>query len=256
MPSSQCVRRELRERRRREVDRVPRELRVRDVTLDALDGQRAGQRAAPAVLDHVAEPIDGGRLADDAIVDALARGGELLDHLDRPVDRRPFFVGGDEQRDRARRVRMRCDERLDGGDERGERGLHVGGAAAVQPAVALGRHERIRLPLRQRAGRHDVGVPGEADERARRSPAPPSVLDRVRRERLGAKAERGEARRHQLLAAGVVGRERPPRDQLARQRERFARKAVRRGRLDEVHAEDGTSRCSRVPKGRRRGARG
>ena len=94
-----------------EMNRIARELRIRDVALHALDGQRAGQRAAPAVLDHVAQRVDRRRLADDAIVDALAARGQLLDDLHRAVDRRTFLVGRDEQRDRAGRVRMRGDER-------------------------------------------------------------------------------------------------------------------------------------------------
>jgi hypothetical protein len=66
------------------------------VTLDAVDGQRAGQRAAPSVLDHVAEAVDGRRLADDAVVDSLARHASFSTTFDGAVDRRPFLVGGDE----------------------------------------------------------------------------------------------------------------------------------------------------------------
>ena len=115
--------------------------------------------------------VDRRRLADDAVVDALAARGEPLDHLDGAVDRRAFLVGGEQQRDRAGRVGMRGDERLDRRDERGERALHVGGAAAVEPAVALGRARTGReCHCVERAGRHDVGVAGEADQRARASP--------------------------------------------------------------------------------------
>ena len=120
-----------------------------------------GQRAAPSVLDHVAEAIDRRRLADDAIVDALARDAAsfsttlAVPSIDGPSSsdvRRSAIEPG--------ASRMRRDERLDRRDERRERALHVGGTAAVQPAVALGRHERIRLPLpradrsaRRRCGR-------------------------------------------------------------------------------------------------------
>ena len=104
LPSSHRVAASSAKRGRREVDRILREMRVGDVPLDALDDQRARQRAAPAVLDHVAEALDRRRLADDAIVDALARGRELLDDLDRAVDRRAFLVGRQQQRDRAGRA--------------------------------------------------------------------------------------------------------------------------------------------------------
>src|SRR5206468_4446183 len=72
---------ELRQDGRCQMDRIARKLRIGDVSLDAFDGQRAGQGAAPSVLDHVAESIDRRRLADDAEVDALAGCRELLDYL-------------------------------------------------------------------------------------------------------------------------------------------------------------------------------
>ena len=67
------------------------------------------------------------------------------------------------KRDRARVVGLLRDEILGRDDEGGDRGLHVGGAAAVELAVADRRHERIGVPLLERAGGHDVGVAGEAD---------------------------------------------------------------------------------------------
>ena len=63
--------------------------------------------------------------------------------------------------------RMRGDELLGGHDHRGQRGLHVGGAAAVQLAVAVGRHEGRAVPLLVRAGGHHVGVAGQHQRRAR-----------------------------------------------------------------------------------------
>ena len=182
---------------------------------------------------------------------------ELLDDLDRAVDRRALFVGREEERDRAGGVRMRGDEGLDRGDERRERAFHVRRAAAVEPAVALGRHERVGLPRRERAGRHDVGVTGEAHERTRAPAAQPAVANAVRDQRLGAKSERRQARRDQVLAAGVVGGERAPLDQRARQRERLGGKALRRGRVGGIHAECETAAtlalvpCVRAPGGTR-----
>jgi hypothetical protein len=54
------------------------QMRVGDVALDALDRQLAGQRAAPAVLDHVAERVDRGRFADDAEVEHSRRALQRL----------------------------------------------------------------------------------------------------------------------------------------------------------------------------------
>jgi hypothetical protein len=114
---------ELRERRRDEMNRIAAEMRIGDVPLHALDDQRSRQRAAPAVLDHVAQDVDRRWLADDAIVESLAARGHLLDDFHRAVDGRTFLVGRDEKRDGARCVRMRRGPRslFDGRDERRER---------------------------------------------------------------------------------------------------------------------------------------
>ena len=48
------------------------------------------------------------------------------------------------------------------GQHAGEKALHVGGAAAVEAAVALDEREGIAVPGLA-VDRHDVGVAGEAD---------------------------------------------------------------------------------------------
>jgi hypothetical protein len=63
------------------------------------------------------------------------------------------------------RVRVLRQEFFDRHGKRRDRRLHVGGAAAIQQAVAVAGHEGIAGPLFQRAGGHDVGVAGE-DQRA------------------------------------------------------------------------------------------
>ena len=224
--------RELGQRRGQRVNRVAREIGIRDVALHALDGQRAGERAAPAVLDHVAQGAHRRRLADHAVVEALAARGQALDDLHRAVGGRTFLVGRDEQRDRAAGVRMLGQEPLDRRHERRERSLHVGRAAAVQVAVALGGHERVGRPRCERARRHDVRVAGEAHDRMRGAAPRPQVGHAVRDERVEREPQRRQPLREQRLAAGVIRRERLPRDQFARQRER--------GLCGGVHAADGS----------------
>jgi hypothetical protein len=98
-------------------------------------------------------------LADDAVVELLAARLELLADDDGAVDAGPssslvirkasdegFGLGGQEFLDR---------------HEGRDRGLHVGGAAAVQLAVAVRGRERVAGPLVERAGGHHVGVAGE-----------------------------------------------------------------------------------------------
>jgi hypothetical protein len=219
----------LGERGRDEVDRVAGELRVGDVTLHAAHPEGARERAAPAVLDRVAEAVRGGGLADDAVVDALAARGQPLDDLHGAVGRDTFLVGGEQQRDRPVVPRVCRHERLGGGHERRNRAFHVGRPAPVEPAVAHLGAERVAVPGVERAGGHDVGVAGEAHQRPGLAAPQPQVGDAVARQRLGAKAERGEALRDQRLAAVVVGGDGAPRDELAGERERGLR-AVLHGR--------------------------
>ena len=79
---------QLGERRRDEMDRVLRQVRVGDVALHAEDAQLAAERAAAAVLDRVADALDRGRLADDAVVEADAALDQPVADARRAVDRR------------------------------------------------------------------------------------------------------------------------------------------------------------------------
>ena len=88
--------------RRQRPDRIIRDVGIADVALAAVEDETAGQRAAPAVLDRVAERLDAGRLADDAMVEPLAPGERPVEKLDCAVDRRAFLVAGDKEADRAR----------------------------------------------------------------------------------------------------------------------------------------------------------
>src|SRR5204863_5647957 len=83
---------ELGEGRHREMDGILRKMRVGHVSLYASHAQRAGKRAAPAVLDGVAQPGNAGRLADEAVVDAFAAALQQLDHFRSPVDGGTFLV--------------------------------------------------------------------------------------------------------------------------------------------------------------------
>ncbi len=69
--------------------------------LDAAHQQLSGERAAAAVLQGVAERVDRGRLAHDAVVDQLLAALQFLDHAHRTVDCRAFLVRGEEQGDGA-----------------------------------------------------------------------------------------------------------------------------------------------------------
>ncbi len=97
----------------------------------------------------------------------------------RAVDRRPFLVAGEQERECAAWSRMPGDEPLGRRHHRREAALHVGGAASVQDAVANHGLERVGVPVLARTGRHDVRVTGEAEHRAVVCRACPEILDRT-----------------------------------------------------------------------------
>jgi hypothetical protein len=219
---------ELGERRRELVDRISPEVRVGDMRLDAADGQAARKRSAAAVADRVAERILRRRLADDAIVDSLAARLEPLDDADRAVDRRAFFVRSQQKRDRAGVARALGNEGLDRDDERGDRGLHVGAAAAEKPAVAQRRDERVAVPLRKWPRRDDVRVAGKAQQGGPVAAPRPQVVDFAEAHRLGAKAGFFEPPGEKRLAAAVFGGYRAAADEFLREFENALQRATAR----------------------------
>ncbi len=93
-------------------------------------------RAAAAVLDHVAQHVGRGRLADQAVVELFAARLEHVADHHGAVGGRAFLVAGDQEGDRALVVGVRGGEFLARDHHGRDRGLHVGRAAAVQLAVA------------------------------------------------------------------------------------------------------------------------
>ena len=196
LPSSQRSRREFGEHGRDEMDRIARELRIRDVALDPLDDQRPGQRAAAPVLDHVAELVDRGRLADDAIIDAARRRAR--------ASRRLFTVPSIDGPSSSDVISSAMEPGAGpcatnasiATTNAASETFHVGRAAAVEVTVAHAWARRVRCPCVERTGRHDVGVAGEADERGRVAQPRPQVGDAVgsAASRSGSRAAQGARR--------------------------------------------------------------
>ena len=208
---------QLRQGRCSQVDWVSRQLRVGDMALQPLHHEGAGKRSSTPVLDGVAQPVHAGRLADDAVVNRLAAPTKRLHDSRRPVDRCAFFVRRDQQRNRPSVRGMRGNESLRGGDECGERGLHVGRAAAIDKAVTLRGGEGIAPPPLDGARGHHVGMPREADH-GRAGPAPrPQVVHLPVAQTLDLESSRGQAGSEDLLTAVVIRRNGAPCDELARQ---------------------------------------
>ncbi|MNL74839.1 hypothetical protein D3C87_2005400 [compost metagenome] len=78
--------------------RIVGEMGIGRVPLHAMHCYRARDRATPADLDHVAEPVGIGRFADQAGIPALAPVRRPFQQFDGPVDRRAFLVAGNQQR--------------------------------------------------------------------------------------------------------------------------------------------------------------
>jgi hypothetical protein len=117
-------------------------------------------------------------------------------------------------------ARMRSDEPLGRGDHRRHAALHVGGAAAVQDAVAYHRLERICLPFLARAGRHDIGMAREAQDRTLAAVSRPEILDRSERHPLDPKAQGLKALADQLQATMIFGADGRTADQFLGERQR------------------------------------
>ena len=211
-------------------------LRIGDVSLHAMHGQTSGERAAAADLDRVAHRALAGWLADDAVVDVYATGVQGFDDPLGAVNRRPFFVAGDQEGDRSAVPRVGTHELLGGGDHGGEAALHVGGAATVQHTVADGGDEGVGSPLFKRPCGYDVGVSGEADDGigecagtidgpGSACPRPastrgPEILHAAITQRFNLETERREALAHDLLATGIRRRHRIAGDQVLGELER------------------------------------
>ena len=66
----------------------------------------------------------------------------------------------------------------------------------------------------ERAGRHDVGMPGEYKHGSRRAPASPQVIDAVRVHTFATETERLETARQDIKTPRVLGRDRAARYEL------------------------------------------
>ena len=148
------------------------------MALDAVDIERARQRAAAADLDAVAERLDIAGLAEHAMVEFLAARRDPLQQLDGAVDGNRFLVAGDQERDRAFRLAAMVSEIFQHRrDAAGDAALHVDGAAAIQKAVLDVAGERAVAPGGLVAGRHHVGMPGKADVRRLLADAGIEIVD-------------------------------------------------------------------------------
>src|SRR5208283_5668997 len=93
---------DARERRQR----IMRAFGIGDMPLLAAREDMAIERTAPADFHHVAERVDIGGFADDAVIETLAPLPRPVEQFHRAVDRWAFLVAGDEEGNRALRDAM------------------------------------------------------------------------------------------------------------------------------------------------------
>src|ERR1041385_9099417 len=159
-------------------------MRIGDVALDAIDNERAGQRAAASDLDAVAELLDIARLAQHAMIEFFAARRRPLQKFYSAVDGDVFLIAGDQERDRSFRratIGGQIIERRR--DAAGNAALHVDRAAAVEKAVFDLAGEGAVTPRALVARRHHIGVTGEGKMRRGAADAGVEIFD-VRDTRL------------------------------------------------------------------------
>ena len=125
-----------------EVDRISRQLRIGDVALHALD--RSFPESVPRRPFLIVSPSRAHRrrLADDAVVEPGRCADSHSQTRAVPSTEGPSSSLVIRSAIAARRARIRRDKLLARDDHRRDRALHVGGAAAVEDAVAPGSARR------------------------------------------------------------------------------------------------------------------
>ncbi len=248
---------QLGQRRRGEVDRVPRQLRIGDVALHALDAELAGERAAAAVLDRVAEaraPKSARRRCSSRAA-CRARPASSQTRAVPSTDG-PFLVAGDEQGDAPRCVggrRRTPRPRRPSPRSRSSCRRRRGRTACRRE----GRHERVAGPGRERAGRDDVGVAGE-DEQLAGGRRPRRIAHRLlTRAASGPNGSEVQAKPSGARRAAISAWQPPSSGVTERQAISCSARSRRRrhragGRGRELRSGAGSARRRRLPRAARR----
>ena len=150
--------RQLGQRRHRLVDGVARQLGVGNVALHAFDGQAATEGATAPIFDHVPRLLDGGGLAHNAPVHALAARAERLADDFGAVMAGAFFIAGQQKGKVQRGAGVGGQKVFHRHNESSDGGFHIAGAAPKQLAIVVGGGEWRAAPLLHRAGGHHIGV--------------------------------------------------------------------------------------------------
>ena len=154
-PIGACVERDgfdLGQNRNKPWNWVVRQMWIRDMALRARDGNPHVHRTATADFHHVAQAVDAGRFADEAIIRDAIACLHMGDQCPCAVDGRPFFVARDDQADRA----CILGDVMQRSNKGGDAALHIDSAASMQQIALNLWHKRVASPAI--AGRHDIDV--------------------------------------------------------------------------------------------------
>ena len=113
-----------------------------------------------------------------------------------------------------------CDKALERYDHRGKPALHVGRTATVDASVPKYGFKRVAVPFPGGARWNDVRMAGKAQHRTGVSAAGIQVADVPEGHRFTGEAQRRKTPGYQLLAPGIVGRDRWSADQLRQEHDR------------------------------------
>ena len=183
------------------MNRIVGAMRIGDMTLDPIHLYLHVDAAAPADLDHVAQPYRAGWLANQTEIRHLVMRLHPFQHLHGAIGRHAFLVPRDQETDRSvwlALLQMLRNTRDKGGD----RPLHVAGPAPVQRPVPHVPAKRVISPLR-RTHRHDIRMAREAEMRAAGANAGEDVLDLAKAQPMDGKAEPPKPVSQHILRAGV-----------------------------------------------------
>ena len=130
------------------VDRIVGQMGIGGVPLDAADDEIPGGAAPSPNLDHVAEGVRVGGLTNEAGIKVFPAFGKPFENLAGAINRRAFFVAGDQQAYRSGfgptvRVSVSFGQLVDSSHKGGDGALHVCRAAPVQHAVDHRARERV-----------------------------------------------------------------------------------------------------------------
>ena len=196
------------------VDGIIRKLRVSDMTLLAMDPEVAVQGPAATDFDHVARLLPAGRFTNKTPVDLFTLFIQVFEDLDGAVDRRPFFIAGEEKGDRTRVSGILFHESFARRDHGGNAAFHVGCAPAVEVTVAGDGLKGIRFPLLQGAGWHHIRMSGKYKQWSPGTMACPEIVNVIKSQLFDPETDLLQTPGKQRLATPVLRRDRRAADQF------------------------------------------